>query len=739
MSIFLDDPAKPEEDALGRTALARSIYGLIKQSPAEWTLRIGVYGRWGEGKTTLLDAISNLAQQDGLPVARFSPSSASDATQLWNQFFLAIADAFNEESDVLAARSFSERAQRLRARIASNKGVGAFFKAAEPAHPIAGPLFRIAELGSDTLRAQVGLSAKTIDALVRTKAGTKRLVVFVDDVDRVEPRLVPRLLLALRELNVQLTAFVVAVDPDIVTQGLSEVHPGWKDAPEFLEKILQFHYWLPQLDSHTVSKFARLQIPATKLNIPADVIEQLASSLPRNPRKLKEFFRSLWQLTAVITRHEPSDVDWALLLLLELMRAEAPLLVSELLRSRTFRESLAISTFYAKTSDENEKNRSVENVVKRVEDVVGDHIQPQRKERLLRIIERIGEVPLTTEDRIEYWANIREHPPALTSKEAVTILGCWREKQTATRLRELLVGHVAATATTADEAASHLFRKLVEQREARLSDASNSTGLHELQDHVKGADVILELLLMMMRDLHLFGVDSQESGATDFIKLYEHLSHWAHFTNTPEYIAARKHEREVLLEGASLARAIAAPILGSLRFSDRFAETDLQAEAQLLRRLVVSVMLPFVIEDVRGRFERPEGISSLRAVDAQVHHYLLMSPTAGVYSDEFIERLRVLAIDARSSVAVQKNLIEVFRAMASSYSGAGGGDADANQRLQKAAQFLPHIWTGAVASPVQPRLVGDLRQDLDRVNATFARFGVQLAVPTWWREHTSPV
>jgi hypothetical protein len=253
MSIILDDPASPNQDSLERTILARHIYSLVKQAPEEWTLRIGVYGRWGEGKTTLLDLIAGLAASDGLAVARFNPSLVSDATQLWNAFFLAIVDAFAGQD---SGTSAGTQMQRLRARVASTGGLGAFFKAAAPSHPIGGPLFKLLELGSDKLRDQIGLSPSTVSELVRSKLGTKRLVIFVDDVDRVEPQLVPRLLLAVRDLNVPLTAFIIAIDPDVVTEGLAAVHPGWKDSPEFLEKILQFHYWLQPLDSVAVSRLA---------------------------------------------------------------------------------------------------------------------------------------------------------------------------------------------------------------------------------------------------------------------------------------------------------------------------------------------------------------------------------------------------------------------------------------------------------------------------------------------------
>src|SRR5262249_4824731 len=152
------------------------------------------------------------------------------------------------------------------------------------------------------------------------------------------------------------TTFIVAVDPDVVTEGLAMVHPGWKDAPEFLAKILQFHYWLQPLGDAVVADFARRQGPMKGLEIPDDVISELASVLPTNPRKLKEFFRSLWQLHSVVSRHGNDEVEWALLLLMELLRAEDPVLAASLLAIPSFRKEIALSTFFFKTSDGDRHN-----------------------------------------------------------------------------------------------------------------------------------------------------------------------------------------------------------------------------------------------------------------------------------------------------------------------------------------------------------------------------------------------
>ena len=39
-----------ERDALRRWPFAHSIYQLIQSAPKEWSLRIGIFGRWGEGE-----------------------------------------------------------------------------------------------------------------------------------------------------------------------------------------------------------------------------------------------------------------------------------------------------------------------------------------------------------------------------------------------------------------------------------------------------------------------------------------------------------------------------------------------------------------------------------------------------------------------------------------------------------------------------------------------------------------
>ena len=79
----------------------------------------------------------------------------------------------------------------------------------------------------------------------------------------VRPRsLLPKLLLSLREiLDLPGFTFVLAFDNEIVADGLVTANSAWGDGDSFLDKILDFHYYLPPISkarkAPTTEKHAR--------------------------------------------------------------------------------------------------------------------------------------------------------------------------------------------------------------------------------------------------------------------------------------------------------------------------------------------------------------------------------------------------------------------------------------------------------------------------------------------------
>jgi len=53
-------PSTKEEDLLNRWNFAREVYTIASRTPLDWSVRIGIYGTWGEGKTAILKLLKQL-------------------------------------------------------------------------------------------------------------------------------------------------------------------------------------------------------------------------------------------------------------------------------------------------------------------------------------------------------------------------------------------------------------------------------------------------------------------------------------------------------------------------------------------------------------------------------------------------------------------------------------------------------------------------------------------------------
>src|SRR5437762_7552068 len=101
---MLDQPeSNPERDALRRSALAQTIYELVASGLPGEPLRIGIYGEWGEGKSTVLKFIEFFCRRADIPVVWFNPWAAKDAASLWRSFSREV------RSKLRARRSWKER------------------------------------------------------------------------------------------------------------------------------------------------------------------------------------------------------------------------------------------------------------------------------------------------------------------------------------------------------------------------------------------------------------------------------------------------------------------------------------------------------------------------------------------------------------------------------------------------------------------------------------------------------
>ena len=220
-----------EADHLNRWPFAKEIYGIAVTGPPNWSVRIGVYGEWGTGKTSVLEFIAAMAKREGQIVVRFNPWEHSTKNSLWRAFVLSI---FKHPAIAHIGGGMKARAKELVGGVVKG-GAKAIELGASAWNENAG---KGVGVGIEMVKSLFDFSAGDLKSL-RAELGEKRVIVLIDDLDRTAAELVPEILFALKEImDVPGFSFICAFDPVVVGDVLGRFHPGFGDGLKFLEKII---------------------------------------------------------------------------------------------------------------------------------------------------------------------------------------------------------------------------------------------------------------------------------------------------------------------------------------------------------------------------------------------------------------------------------------------------------------------------------------------------------------------
>lgn len=317
------------DDHLGHAPLVAAVAGMIDGCEAPYVL--GVHGDWGSGKTSFLKKLHlYLAGKDsGYPNAQRIGNRLWPVTYLSARPYEAIwfeAWRYQFESNPVVALL-----QEIRSHFTwSKKLVGEAGKLSfaalmsleeltkkvgiQPSKIVEGGEKWEAQQASQPLPSQ--LYRQLLEQAIRTLLGgqqnaQKRLVVFIDDLDRCQGPVAFRLLEALKiYFSIPSCIFILGLDERNVRRAVAAeldkaglLPPGKKAedgnpareiyAWDYLHKIFQMVYHLPQASRPE----AYLQSLVTKQDFddPGDWIERICGArlLPPNPRKIKTFVNGL--------------------------------------------------------------------------------------------------------------------------------------------------------------------------------------------------------------------------------------------------------------------------------------------------------------------------------------------------------------------------------------------------------------------------------------------------------------
>ncbi len=312
------------DDALSISSYKDALVDFVKRTDTPMT--IGVQGEWGSGKTSLLNQIWS-----DLEKCNKEDDSIDDFKQIWinswehsllcspeeclmkiiNEIILELLDADTDKS----------RAEKI------SKGVNNIMKGALRI----GASLTLGEAGVDSvdeifsensnsikeLREQLSSLVSEIKTLETNKYG--KVVIYVDDLDRIEPKDAVSILELLKNIfNIKDCVFILAIDYQVVVKGLVGKFGDPKPENEwefraFFDKIIQLPFSMPMgnydIANYVLGLLDEIDFYKGEDELSPELINQFVTkSIGGNPRSIKRLINSL-ALIKILNDKESGDTS----------------------------------------------------------------------------------------------------------------------------------------------------------------------------------------------------------------------------------------------------------------------------------------------------------------------------------------------------------------------------------------------------------------------------------------------
>ena len=278
MSYVADKPIeKADEDLLGRSDFAKQFGKSICEYDSEDGLVIGLYGKWGSGKTSIINmAISEIPVDENESqkvekekwysrlyrrikkiftsqkteeedqchypiVIKFSPWNYFDKNNLISLFFHELKNKLGLAKD----EEYKEKIGKAISQYSDIIDVLSFIPVAGPA--IAPILKTISKSKGAKLMQAPSLNDAKEKLCSELREFNKKIIVFIDDIDRLTTPQIKDIFQLVKQVgDFPNIIYVLTMDREIVCNALSEYHNI--DGDKYLKKIVQVSFEVPEID-----------------------------------------------------------------------------------------------------------------------------------------------------------------------------------------------------------------------------------------------------------------------------------------------------------------------------------------------------------------------------------------------------------------------------------------------------------------------------------------------------------
>ena len=311
---IIDEPISQESfDLLDINLHTDSIINFIKET--ETPMTIGIQGEWGSGKTSLIQSIKSELDKD--KVFRQIWINSWEYSLLTNPeeslikiINRIIQELLESDKKISKHAKISEVTKKI---FEGALRVGAGVVGGTNAASAAQSLFDESGQNISALRLQLN---DLVEEIQNKKSNNyKKIIIYIDDLDRIEPKNAVILLELLKNIfNVRYCIFILAIDYQVVVKGLEHkfgkptLDNEW-EFRAFFDKIIQLPFMMP-MSQYNIGKYVNKLLIDSGFTDDGGlddnaIKEIILTTIGGNPRSIKRLVNSI-SLIEIFSRQRNS-------------------------------------------------------------------------------------------------------------------------------------------------------------------------------------------------------------------------------------------------------------------------------------------------------------------------------------------------------------------------------------------------------------------------------------------------
>jgi len=729
-SNYDDEIKSNEEDKLNRDKLAKRVFKIINNASNEETLRLGIYGKWGTGKTSLMKLIDEKCQDKEIPTVWFNPWHYKNNDELWAGFRCSLEEGIIEFKRGFMYTNFIQKIKLL--------SLGVFnaivFKDEKLNFSFEKLLNELMNNAGTPKELEI---KRQIQNYLEINVNSDKIVVFIDDLDRIdEGKRIIDLLKWLKELvNFKGFIFLIGIDHNIIEKVI-EKELSTSDN-NFLEKIIDYPIYLPKIVDNEIDELLDNELNTLEeldYNIKKDTIYKIKEYLPRNPRSLKRYLRYLGILSPTFARFSDEELKWSFLYLAQLLGLEFPNVLRNIIDKEECQQIFDYSTrvleaiFDGNENDNSDKLKEEEE--NKLDLLLEDASQREinNRNQLKELIDAMSNIDITKE-KILFYFRIVEYPGLLTWKEF--------KENYFIKINE----NISIFNQLEFENKKEYLRKILKYREKILRQMSKVTMEKErleLHNEVLKINEQLNELLNLINKSNIKSNISDKFLSTIFKELLYQYSSYLSFGIDNE-VKIKNQEKELFINMISKKNMDPKPYLEVLKPWLPEEEPYQNKEYYLeLKSKLVGIVEEKLSNELNKNFLIKNGIQFSTDRSKNMPQKWLLFRKSVFHNEENYKKIANLSELAKENNIIQENFYKYLKCLIQfSKQTVFFTDIDGTKELLRNEDFLKLIWPGIIANPLNKQSLYYLKGYIIELEESILNDNFENIIndpyPDWWR------